>query len=86
VLESTSDKSDLILDYFNGSGTTSATALKMKRKFIGVEMGSYFNSKLLPRIKKVLHGDKNGVSKENNWNGGGLVKYQVLESYEDALN
>ncbi|MFP3803348.1 DNA methyltransferase, partial [Paraburkholderia sp. SIMBA_027] len=32
VLESTSDKSDLILDYFNGSGTTSATALKMKRK------------------------------------------------------
>lgn len=86
VLESTSDKSDLVLDYFNGSGTTSATALKMKRKFVGVEMGSYFNSKLLPRIKKVLHGDKNGISKENNWNGGGLIKYQVLESYEDALN
>ncbi len=86
VLESSSDPGDYILDYFNGSGTTSATALKMHRKFIGIEMGSYFNTKVVPRIKRALNGDNIGISKEVNWEGRGIVKYQVLESYEDALN
>lgn len=86
VLESTTEVGEYVLDYFNGSGTTSATALKMKRKFIGVEMGAYFATKLLPRIKVVLNGDENGISKDVNWFGGGIIKYQVLESYEDTLN
>jgi adenine-specific DNA-methyltransferase len=86
IIESTSDEKEFILDFFNGSGTTSSTALKTKRKFIGVEMGVYFHYKILPRLKSALHGEQNGISKEINWSGGGLIKYQVLESYEDTMN
>ncbi|NHI92836.1 MAG: site-specific DNA-methyltransferase [Candidatus Lokiarchaeota archaeon] len=63
VIESSSDKGDIILDFFLGSGTTVATAHKLKRKWIGIEMGAHFfgyNDKkgriggILPRMKEVL--------------------------------
>ena len=85
VLECSTNQHQYILDFFLGSGTTAAVALKMNRKFIGVEMGKYFEKYPLTRIKKVLGRIKtgtasNGLYKEN------IVKYQVLESYEDTLN
>jgi adenine-specific DNA-methyltransferase len=86
ILLSSSNEGQIVLDYFNGSGTTSASALKMNRKFIGVEMAEYFYSKILPRIKRVLNGETIGISKDCNWKGGGIVKYMRLESYEDTLN
>ena len=41
VIESTSDEGDLVMDYFLGSGTTTAVAHKL-RKWIGVEVGDIF--------------------------------------------
>jgi adenine-specific DNA-methyltransferase len=79
-------KNDYIMDYFGGSGTSGAVALKSNKKFLVIEQGGYFNSITLNRIKNTLFGDKSGVSKIYNWKGGGIVKYQVLESYEDTLN
>jgi adenine-specific DNA-methyltransferase len=82
-----------ILDYFAGSGTTGHATLSLNRqdngnrKYILVEMGNYFNTVTKPRIQKVIYSenwkngkpqDKNGISQ--------IVKYQVLESYEDTLN
>ncbi len=64
VIESTSNEGDLILDFFLGSGTTTAVAHKLKRKWIGVEMGEHFYTVVLPRMKKVLFYDKSGISKE----------------------
>jgi adenine-specific DNA-methyltransferase len=32
------------MDFFLGSGTTTATAHKLKRKWIGIEMGEHFYS------------------------------------------
>ncbi len=64
VIESTSNKNDLIMDFFLGSGTTTAVAHKLGRKWIGVEMGEHFYSVVLPRMKKVLAYDKSGISKE----------------------
>lgn len=81
-----SSKNEYVLDYFAGSGTTGAVALKSNKKFINVEQGEYFKTITLKRIKNTLFGDKSGVTKLYNWKGGGFVKYQVLESYEDALN
>jgi len=82
-----SKKSDLILDYFLGSGTSSSVALKAKRNFIGIEMGDYFYSLSLPRLKKTLYGENGGSLKEIiEWQGGGLINYLKLEQYEDTLN
>ncbi len=50
-----------ILDYFAGSGTTGHATVKLnredggKRKFILVEMGTYFNTVTKPRIQKVIY-------------------------------
>ena len=88
-----------VLDYFAGSGTTGHAVINLnredggQRKFILVEMGEYFDTVLLPRIKKVIFSPE--------WKGGKpqraatpeeaersprIVKYLRLESYEDALD
>ncbi|MEM4158663.1 MAG: site-specific DNA-methyltransferase [Candidatus Anstonellaceae archaeon] len=86
VIESTSNEADLVMDFFLGSGTTTAVAHKLKRKWIGVEMGEHFYSVVLPRMKKVLAYDKSGISKEvKEYEGGGFFKYYELEQYEEAL-
>ncbi|HCC69210.1 MAG TPA: site-specific DNA-methyltransferase, partial [Nitrospiraceae bacterium] len=97
VIESTSNpplspfvkgglKGDFILDFFLGSGTTTAVAHKLGRKWLGVEMGEHFYTVVLPRMKKVLAYDKSGISKEvKEYQGGGFFKYYSLEQYEDTL-
>ena len=93
VIESTSNEGDLVMDFFLGSGTTTAVAHKLKRKWIGIEMGEHFWTVVLPRMKKVLYYDKSGISKENDVkekynekNAGGFFKYQIIEQYEDSLD
>jgi adenine specific DNA methylase Mod len=92
VIESTSNEGDLVMDFFLGSGTTTATAHKLKRKWIGVEMGEHFYTIVLPRMKKVLAYDPTQISKlpdvkekYNKNNAGGFFKYYELEQYEDTL-
>ncbi|MCI7362395.1 MAG: site-specific DNA-methyltransferase, partial [Campylobacter sp.] len=86
IIKASSDENSRILDYHLGSGTTCATALKLGRKFIGVEMGEHFYSVIIPRIKKCLAGIQSGISKECEYKGGGAFKYYELENYEEALN
>ncbi|MEM3974886.1 MAG: DNA methyltransferase [Ignisphaera sp.] len=93
VIEGVSNEGDLVMDFFLGSGTTTAVAHKLKRKWIGVEMGEHFWTVVLPRMKKVLAYDKSGISKEkdvkeryNEKTAGGFFKYQILEQYEDTLD
>jgi len=81
----TSDK-EWVMDYFLGSGTTTAVAQKMGRRWIGVESGEHFETHVLPRMKKVLFGEQSGISLQLNWRGGGFFKYLYLEQYEDTLN
>ncbi len=79
-------KNDLILDFFLGSGTTTAVAHKLGRKWIGVEMGEHFYTVVLRRMKKVLAYDKSGISEEvEEYQGGGFFKYYELEQYEETL-
>ncbi len=86
VIESTSSEGNLVMDFFLGSGTTTAVAHKLGRKWIGVEMGEHFYTVVLPRMKKVLAYDKSGISKEvKEYQGGGFFKYYELEQYEEAL-
>ncbi|GAA6801081.1 hypothetical protein HpHCM69_05780 [Helicobacter pylori] len=83
IIQVSSDENSIILDFFAGSGTTCAVAHKLKRKYIGIEMGEHLDSVILPRLKKVIGGFKSGVAKE--FNGGGVVKVYALESYEEIL-
>ena len=86
VIESTSSEGNLVMDFFLGSGTTTAVAHKLSRKWIGVEMGEHFYDVVLPRMKKVLAYDKSGVSKKvKEYQGGGFFKYYELEQYEETL-
>lgn len=85
IIKTSSQQNDIILDYFLGSGTTIATAHKIGRRWVGVEMGSQFENVVLPRMKRVLFGESSGISKNSNWQGGGFFKYFDLEQYEDVL-
>ena len=85
-LSTNKDSNEWVLDYFGGSGTTGGVALKSGRKFVVIEMGKYFNTLTLPRLKNALFGEQSGISKVTGWKGGGIVKYLVLEQYEDILD
>jgi len=88
-----------ILDYFAGSGTTGHAVINLnredggKRKFILVEMAEYFDTVLVPRIKKVTFTPewkdgrpKRMATEEEAERSPRIVKYMRLESYEDTLN
>ena len=87
--------SDIVMDYFAGSGTTAHAVINLnrtddgKRKYIVVEMGEHFNTIILPRIKKVAFHSKWKDGKPVFENGEAgishFVKYYELEQYEDAL-
>lgn len=78
LLERFSNQGDLVMDSFLGSGSTAAAALKMKRKFIGVELGDQAVSHCSPRLSKVVGGEQSGISKELNWQGGGGFRFYRL--------
>ena len=86
AIEVSSEPGDVILDYFAGSGTTPAVAMKLGRKFLAIEMGNYFDTDMLWRMKQVLFGRSVGISGQVDYKGGGMFKYIRLESYEDALD
>ncbi len=90
----TGEEEDItILDIFAGSGTTAHAVINLNRedggsrKYILVEMGEYFHTVLLPRIKKVVYAkdwkDGKPVARDTGISHG--IKYLRLESYEDAL-
>ncbi len=89
IIKASSNEDHYILDFFTGSATTIATAHKLNRKWLGIEMGEHFSDVDLPRMKTVLFGKISGISKElekeNKLKKGGFFKYYSLEQYEDAL-
>ena len=80
VVEMTTQKGDLILDFFAGSGTTAAVAQKMGRRWILVEQMDYVRDCTKERIKKVIQGEGGGISESVNWIGGGSFVYTELAS------
>ena len=84
-----------VLDYFAGSGTTGHAVINLnrqdggKRKYVLVEMADYFDTALVPRLKKVVYSGewKNGrpvpagIKKCQH-----IFKYVRIESYEDTLD
>ena len=75
LLDYTTREGDIILDFFGGSGSTAATAHKMKRQYISIEQMDYIEDKIVTRLNNVIRGDSTGVSKDVNWQGGGSFVY-----------
>lgn len=86
-----------VMDYFAGSGTTGHAVINLnredqgKRKYILVEMGTYFNSVTKPRVQKVAYSNKwkdgSPQAEKGSLNGvSHLMKYMSLEQYEDTLD
>ncbi len=82
----------IVLDYFAGSGTTAHAVINLNRedggnrKYLLMEMGEYFHTVLLPRIKKVVYSkdwkDGEPVSRQGSSH---CLKYYALEQYEETL-
>ena len=79
IFNLTTKPGDLILDSFLGSGTTAAVAHKMRRRWIGIELGAHCDSHCVPRLNSIINGlDGSGVTKAENWKGGGGFRYYEL--------
>ena len=76
IIHIASNPGDLVLDSFLGSGTTTAVAQKMGRRWIGVEMGNHAYTHCKVRMDKVIAGgDPGGITKTQNWQGGGGYRF-----------
>ena len=78
VLNMSTEQGDTVLDFFGGSGTTMATALKMGRRFIGIEQLKNQITIEKNRLLSAIEGKTSGISKDVNWQGGGSFVYAEL--------
>ncbi|MEX0598602.1 MAG: site-specific DNA-methyltransferase [Candidatus Paceibacterota bacterium] len=78
IIEYCTQENDIIMDFFSGSGTTAAVAHKMNRQYIAVEQMDYVENIIAERLKKVIDGDRGGISEEVGWFGGGSFVYAEL--------
>lgn len=79
IINMTTNEGDIVLDSFLGSGTTCAVAHKMKRNWIGIEMGEQAYTHCKVRLDRIIDAkDKGGITNDVNWNGGGGYKFYEL--------
>ena len=76
---------DIVMDFFVGSGTTAAVALKMKRRFIAVDQMDYIETETIKRLRKTIEGEQGGISQAVNWQGGGSFVYCELAKANDKF-
>lgn len=86
IIRAHTSEKDIVLDFFGGTGTTAAVALKMNRQFIICEQIDKHVDISLRRLQKVEEGEQSGISKRNNWQGGGSFVYlELAKKNETAL-
>jgi len=85
IIALATDPGDLVVDFFLGTGTTCAVAHKMGRRYLGIEQLDYGENDSVARLRNVIRGDKSGISKSVNWNGGGDFIYCELMKFNEAF-
>ena len=82
----THEKTDIVLDFFMGSGTVPAVCHKMGKRYIGIEQMDYIENITTARLIAVIKGiDKKGISKSGDWQGGGSFVYCELAKLNQAF-
>ena len=89
LIELSTEKGDIVLDFFLGSGTTCAVSHKMGRQYIGIEQLDYEDNDGVSRLKNVIKCDESGISKAVGWKSGGSFVYcelmQLNQQYFDQI-
>lgn len=99
VLDMSTEKGDLVLDFFMGTGVTCAVAHKTGRRYIGIEQLDYGKNSAIVRLKNVIGKenskgklsatiedyDTTGISKEVSWKGGGSFIYCELKEFNEEF-
>ncbi|NVK20861.1 MAG: site-specific DNA-methyltransferase [Methylocystaceae bacterium] len=93
LVEHTTWSNHTVMDFFAGSGTTYQAVVdankrdNSNRNFCLVEVGTYFDEIVMPRVKKVTYSSnwKDGQADRSDGNSI-FSKYIRLESYEDSTN
>ncbi len=81
IITMATNKGDVVLDFCLGSGTTSAVAHKMNRRWVGIEQMNYIEEVAKERLKKVVAGEQGGISQAVSWQDGGSFVYCELKKY-----
>tara|TARA_B100001765_G_scaffold188641_1_gene134534 strand:+ start:180 stop:2117 length:1938 start_codon:yes stop_codon:yes gene_type:complete len=85
ILQIGTNKGDIVLDFFVGSGTTAAVAHKMERKWLAIEQMDYIQDVTKRRVHNVINGEQSGVSEDVKWQGGGSFVYTELAASNSAF-
>lgn len=85
VLEMCTERGDLVLDFFSGSGTTAAVAHKMGLQYVVIEQLDYGKNDTVERLINVIKGDSSGISGAVGWNRGGDFIFCELLKYNEAF-
>ncbi|MBQ3798267.1 MAG: site-specific DNA-methyltransferase [Butyrivibrio sp.] len=85
IIKAHTEPGDIVLDFFGGTGTTAAVALKTGRRFIICEQLDKHVDIMIRRLNKVIDGEQSGISKKNNWTGGGSFIYCELATLNQSL-
>lgn len=87
IIATSTNKNDMVLDFFGGSGSTAAVAHKMHRRYISIEQMDYIEDKMKKRLINIVNGDNTGISKEVDWQGGGSFIYaELMEKNQGYLH
>ena len=74
IIEIATERDDLVLDPYLGSGTSAAVAYKMHRRFIGIDRSERSIRLATTRLDRVIDGESTGISRLVSWKGGGSYK------------
>ena len=83
IIEMTTNKKDIFLDFHLGSGSSSSVAHKMERQYIGIEQMDYIEEFIVGRLKKVI-GKTNfqNTGNDNLESSKNEIIYQVVKQQE----
>lgn len=62
IILASTNEGDLIMDPFSGSSTTGVAAIKLNRRFVGVEIESDFLNLSIKRLKKAINDRKSSMN------------------------
>lgn len=79
ILDISTNENDYVLDCYLGSGTTIATAHKLHRNYIGIELGDQMTDLVVKRLEMVMQGERGGISDSVDWKGGGDFAFYTFD-------
>lgn len=87
IIDLTTEAGDIILDAYFGSGTTGAVAMKMDRRFIGIEQLKNHYDMSVSRMLNVINGEQGGISEVLKWQGGGsFVSFELAKDSQKMID